>query len=297
MTLPARLTLNTALATIDTDRPVLIAGPTACGKSALALEIATTQGGMIINADASQVYNCWRIVTARPSAPEEARAPHFLYGHQSAQAPYSTGHWLRDVAPLLKKKMRPIIVGGTGLYFSALTQGLADIPLTPPDIRATGDRMARDDMIDALDAETRGQIDLLNRARVQRAWEVLQTTGRGLALWQRHTGAPLLPLDAAQGIVFDAPRDWLNERIARRFDQMIDAGALDEARAILPDFDASLPAHRAIGAPELIAYLRAEITLEQARTSAVIATRRFAKRQRTWMRSKMQQWQWLDPFG
>ncbi|MFK7762855.1 MAG: tRNA (adenosine(37)-N6)-dimethylallyltransferase MiaA [Roseobacter sp.] len=297
MTLPARLTLNSALAAIDPDRPVLIAGPTACGKSALALEIAAKQGGMIINADASQVYDCWRIVTARPSASEEACVPHSLYGHQSARATYSTGHWLRDVAPLLKQKTRPIIVGGTGLYFSALTRGLADIPLTPPDVRAAGDLMARDDMIDALDPETRDLIDTRNRARVQRAWEVLKATGRGLAAWQKDTGAPLLPLEATQGIVFDAPKDWLNARIEERFERMIDAGALDEARSVLPDFDANLPAHRAIGAPELIAYLRGEITLEQARTTAVIATRRFAKRQRTWMRSKMQQWQWLDPFG
>ena len=284
------MTPETVLKSLDPDRPVLIAGPTASGKSALALEIAAAQGGVIINADASQVYSCWRVLTARPSADEEAQAPHRLYGHLDAQAPYSAGHWLRDVAPLLQANERPIIVGGTGLYFRALTHGLANIPATPPQIRADADMLEREVMLAELDPLTASRIDTANPARVQRAWEVLKATGRGLASWQDETGAPLLPLEHAQAIVFDVEKNWLNARIAKRFDLMIAAGALDEARAVLPDYNPNLPAHRAIGAPELIAHLRGDMSLDAAREAAIIATRQFAKRQRTWFRSKMRDW-------
>lgn len=297
MTRRPHLTQDSVLEALDPQRPVLIAGPTASGKSALALQVARAQGGVIINADASQVYDCWRVVTARPDAAEERAAPHRLYGHVSAQTPYSAGHWLREVTALLAAGPRPIIVGGTGLYFMALTQGLADIPPTPPEVRARGDAMSRAQMLEALDAQTLARIDRLNPMRVQRAWEVQQATGRGLAAWQDDTGAPLLPMNRAQGIVFDAPKDWLNDRIARRFDLMLAAGALEEARAVLPDYDPALPAHKAIGAPELIACLRGELTLDAARDAAVTATRQFAKRQRTWFRSKMQDWQHFNPAG
>lgn len=289
------LTNDTVLNRLDPKRPVLIAGPTASGKSALALKIAEHQGGIIVNADASQVYRCWRIVTARPSPEEEASVPHRLFGHLDAQTAYSAGHWLREVKPMLHGNQRPIIVGGTGLYFNALTRGLADIPETPAAIRAQGDALSREVMLDALDDKTCNRIDTKNRARVQRAWEVFQATGRGLASWQDETGAPLLPLEKAQGVVFDAPKDWLNERIADRFDQMIAAGALNEAQDVMPDYDPSLPAHRAIGVPELIAHLHGEMTLSEARDAAIVATRQFAKRQRTWFRSKMQKWAVFSP--
>ncbi|MGC1498013.1 MAG: tRNA (adenosine(37)-N6)-dimethylallyltransferase MiaA [Sulfitobacter sp.] len=272
------------------EQPVLIAGPTASGKSALALEIAAEQGGVIVNADASQVYDCWRVISARPSAEEEAQAPHLLYGHIAATDPYSTGHWLREVIHILKSGTRPIIVGGTGLYFNALTKGLAEIPATPSEIRAKGDLLDLETLLAGIDAQTAARIDTLNRARVQRAWEVQHATGRGLATWQDDTGPPALPLDHCFPIVVDADKDWLNDRIARRFDIMMDQGALEEAEKVRPVFDPNLPAHRAIGAPELIAYLSGYMTLDQARDAAVIATRQFAKRQRTWMRSKMATW-------
>lgn len=289
MTSP-HFTHSSILDTLHADKPVLIAGPTASGKSALALRIAAEQGGRIINADASQVYDCWRVLTARPSPEEEAQAPHALYGHVAATSAYSVGHWLRDVAPLLQNGPRPIVVGGTGLYFTALTKGLADIPPVTPDIRNTADAMTREDMIAGIDADTLSSIDTLNRARVQRAWEVLATTGRGLASWQADTPAPILPLSDAQGIVFDASKDWLNTRIAQRFDKMIEGGALDEVRAVLPVYDPALPAHRAIGAPELIQFLKGDVTLDAARAAANISTRQYAKRQRTWFRSKMGNW-------
>ena len=278
------------LSSLDPARPVLIAGPTASGKSALALEIARRQGGEIVNADASQVYDCWRILTARPLPEEEAEVPHHLYGHVSAQDAYSAGHWLREVSGVLDTGFRPIFTGGTGLYFLALTQGLAEIPATPLAVRLEGDSLPLATLVAGLDASTAEKTDLANRARVQRAWEVLRATGRGLADWQAQTDAPRLPLPPAQGIVFDVDREWLNDRISRRFDAMLAAGALEEARAVWPHYDPSLPAHRAIGAPELIALLEGKMTRDEARDRAVTATRQFAKRQRTWFRSKMQGW-------
>jgi tRNA dimethylallyltransferase len=279
---------------IAPDRPVLIAGPTASGKSALALEIARTQGGVIVNADALQVYENWKILSARPSPEDEAAVPHRLYGHVGARTPYSTGHWLREVAAILKAPARPIIVGGTGLYFSALTEGLAEIPATPAAIRAEADHLLASQglapLLALLDPTTLARIDTRNPMRVQRAWEVQRATGRGLAAWQDDTPPPLLPLNACTPLLITADKDWLGARIARRFDAMLAAGALDEARANLPHWDPALPSMKAIGAPELIAYLRGEMTLDQAREAATIATRQYAKRQRTWFRARMRAW-------
>lgn len=283
---------------ISPEQPVLIAGPTASGKSALALEIATRQGGVILNADAIQVFANWRVLTARPSAEDEAQAQHLLYGHIAGDAEYSVGHWLREVTPLLAGQ-RPIIVGGTGLYFTALTQGLANIPATPPEVRALADQRllkeGREVLLAELDAETRAAIDTLNPMRVQRAWEVLHSTGKGIKAWQAETPPPLLPLAAAFPVLFDVDKDWLNTRIARRFDLMLDQGALDEAEANLPGWDPSHLSAKAIGAPELIAHLQGNLSLDQAREAATIATRQFAKRQRTWFRSKMKDWHAYRP--
>ncbi|WP_138934007.1 tRNA (adenosine(37)-N6)-dimethylallyltransferase MiaA [Roseovarius arcticus] len=280
---------------ISEDLPVLIAGPTASGKSALALEIAERFGGRIINADSMQVYAGWRVLTARPTQADEARAPHALYGHVPQDAEYSVGQWLRDVAPLLTHGPRPIIVGGTGLYFTALTEGLAEIPPTPPHVRAEGDGLRNagklDQMTDTLDAATRTRIDLQNPMRVQRAWEVQRTTGRGLADWQDSTPPPLLPLAGCHALLLDAQREWLNARIARRLDAMIEAGALDEVRAQIDSGRMERPSAKAIGAPELAAYLRSEMPLQDATDAATIATRQFAKRQRTWFRARMNGWQ------
>ena len=279
---------------ITPQKPVLIAGPTASGKSALALEIAARQGGIIVNADALQVFDGWRILTARPDDADLAQAPHALYGHVPYDAPYSTGHWLRDVAPFLDGDVRPIIVGGTGLNFNALTRGLAEIPATPDDVRDAGNQLDLPTLIAQTDAETLARIDTQNRARVQRAWEVLQSTGRGLATWQDETPAPLLPLANTVAISLDAPKDWLNDRIARRFDLMLDHGALDEARAMLSNWSPNHLSSKAIGAPELISHLQGDLTLEGARDAAVIASRQYAKRQRTWFRSRHKDW-WHIP--
>jgi len=227
---------------------------------------------VIVNADASQVYACWRVISARPSAQEEAQAPHMLYGHVADHAAYSTGHWLREVSEIIASNARPIIVGGTGLYFQALTEGLAEIPATPRDIRLKADSIPLDALISELDADTAQSIDLANRARVQRAWEVLTATGRGLAAWQADTPAPVLPLADCCAIALDVERDWLNARIERRFDLMLEGGALEEVRTVEPAYDPTLPAHKAIGVPELIAFLRGTMTLDDAREAAVVDT-------------------------
>ncbi|NUB43387.1 tRNA (adenosine(37)-N6)-dimethylallyltransferase MiaA [Fertoebacter nigrum] len=279
---------------IPAERPVLIAGPTASGKSALAAAIVEQGGGVIVNADALQVYARWHLLSARPSAAEQAGLPHRLYGHVGDAQPYSAGHWLREVAGVLAEGLRPVVVGGTGLYFMALTEGLAIIPPTPAAVRATGDAWLAAgglaEMIAALDPATRARTDLQNPARVQRAWEVLAATGRGLAAWQADTPPPLLPLAQVEPIVLRPDPGWLGERIDRRFDAMLAAGALDEVRAALPGWNPALPSAKAIGAPELIAHLRGEMTLDAAAAAAKTATRQYAKRQRTWFRSRMGGW-------
>ena len=282
------------LSNLSAELPVLIAGPTASGKSGLALKLAERQGGVIVNADALQVYACWRVLTARPSAADEALVPHRLYGHVGRDQDYSVGHWLREVAQVLASDARPIIVGGTGLYFTALTAGLAAIPAIPAMVRAEGDarRRAGDvaGMLAGLDPATRAVIDPQNPARVQRAWEVLRATGRGLADWQAATGPALLPLARAQALVLAPDPAWLGARIDARFDAMMAAGALDEVRAQLPHWNPAQPSARAIGARELVAYLRGEIGRDHAVALARIASRQYAKRQRTWFRSRMAGW-------
>ena len=275
------------------EAPVLLAGPTASGKSALAMEIADRLGGVIVNADALQVFADWRILTARPSAADEAALPHRLYGHVPGTTPYSVGHWLRDLRPLLDGP-RPIITGGTGLYFAALTEGLAEIPPTPPEIRAEADaRMAEQGpaaLLAELDPATAARIDRLNPVRIQRAWEVQRATGRGLAAWQDDTGPPLLPLERSRAFVLAGPRDWLTARIAARFDAMLAAGVLDEARTNMAGWSPRLPSAKAHGAADLIAHLRGEIPLAAARERTITITRQYAKRQRTWFRARMSAW-------
>ena len=283
---------------IPSDRPVLIAGPTASGKSALAMALAERHGGQIINADALQVFENWRILTARPSPQDEISAPHHLYGHVPRDAVYSVGHWLREIRTLLACVPRSIIVGGTGLYFTALTEGLAEIPQTPPAIRTAADALRDTKGLQALlcdiDDATLARIDHANPARVQRAWEVQHTTGQGLAEWQDTTPPPLLPLGNCTALVLDAPKDWLTPRIEQRFDIMLAQGALNEARTNQEGWDPAALSAKAIGAPELIAHLRGDLTLEAAKDAAIIATRQYAKRQRTWFRARMANWQRIN---
>lgn len=284
-------------------KPILICGPTASGKSALGLEIARRSGGCIVNADALQVYDTWQVLTARPSNLDEETVPHHLYGHVSSNTTYSVGAWLRDVRKVMETTDDPLIIlGGTGLYFSALTSGLAEIPQTPDRIRLRGNKIRNASQgaefityLADLDPETLAKTDVDNPMRLQRAWEVFETTGRGLVSWQRETPPPMISLDSSAAYVLNSDVDWLNYRIARRFDQMIDVGALDECRAVMQaGWEPTLPSSRALGAQELISHLNGETSLEDAKELATIATRQFAKRQRSWFRNKMSDWRQVE---
>ncbi|HSF95915.1 MAG TPA: tRNA (adenosine(37)-N6)-dimethylallyltransferase MiaA [Thermohalobaculum sp.] len=287
-------------------RPILIAGPTASGKSALALALAERLGGAVINADSQQVYAGWRILTARPSPDEEARAPHFLYGHVALAADYSVGAWLADLARVLAdcadRGLVPIIAGGTGLYFKALTEGLAPIPPIPPAIRAAAEaeleRLGLAGFAEALsarDPQTAATLDRANPARLLRAWEVVEATGTGLTAWHARTPLPPLALDQVDAFALTPPRDWLHSRCDARFDAMLAEGALDEvARVMELGLDPGLPAMKPVGAPELMEHLRGELTLAEAAARAKTATRRYAKRQLTWARNQMFRWHRLS---
>ena len=281
-------------------RPILIFGPTAGGKSALALALAERLDGEVINADALQVYAGWRVLTARPTPADEARAPHRLYGHVPVSAAHSTGHWLREAVPAIRAAQgagrTPIVVGGSGLLFSALTEGLAEIPETPPQVRTETENFLQSQGVEALsqalrarDTATWSRLDPANPRRLSRAWEVLETTGKGLAAWQAETPAPTVPLAAARPLRLIPPTDLLEARIAARFDAMLAAGALDEARRMAAA-EASAQSLQALGAAELFAHLRGEISLPEARARAILATRRYAKRQRTWARNRLAAW-------
>ena len=280
--------------------PVLIAGPTASGKSELALQIAERFGGDIVNADALQIYAGWNVLTACPSGAELARAPHHLYRYVPNSTPYSVGKWLGDVAGLLPAlPARPIFVGGTGLFFRSLTEGLVDIPTIAPQFRVQSEQILATGGLAGLTADlpapVQQAIDCNNPKRVQRAWEVWAQTGRHITDWHKDTPPGLIDLGHAVPIVLSPGKDWLNTRIATRFHQMITQGALDEALANMPEWDPQLTANQAIGAPELVAHLRGEMTLDTAIDLAITATHQYAKRQRTWFRKRMRDWQHIDP--
>ena len=283
---------------IPSDTPILIAGQTASGKSQLALQIAEKRDSVIINADAIQVFKNWRILTARPSIAEESKVKHVLYGHISAEVEYSVGHWLGEVRKILSNCSRPIIVGGTGLYFSALTKGLVDIPDIPAEIKVEANSRIQSDgfesLIEEIDSETIKKIDKYNPMRVQRAWEVMKATGRGLVSWHNQTPEPTLSLKNCEAILLDCDAPTVNKRITNRFDQMLDNGLIDEALKNFSNWNETNPSSKAIGAKELMAFLNNDISMEQLKEEVVVATRQYAKRQRTWFRSKMKSWKKLN---
>jgi tRNA dimethylallyltransferase len=281
----------------DQKRALLIAGPTASGKSALALEKAAALNGVIINADALQVYAPLRILSARPTPEDEAQAPHRLYGHVGPQQPYSVATWLAEARSEMDAAWQqgrlPIVTGGTGLYFRALERGLAPVPDIPEEVRTKWRSFAGDlhAELTCRDPAMAAKLLPTDRQRLSRALEVVDATGRSLLDWQRdgQDQAPLAGV-AVERIFLDVPRDQLYARAEARFDRMIGEGALDEARALIA-LDPMLPAMKAIGLPELIAHLRGEVTLEQAAISAKTATRNFIKRQLTWWRGQLPHWQ------
>ncbi len=282
---------------------VLIAGPTAGGKSAAALALAERIGGIVVNADSMQVYSELRVLTARPSEADEARVPHRLYGHVSAHERYSVGRYQDDAARVLEDSRRegrtPIFTGGTGLYFDVLTQGLSPIPPIAADVRArvraSFDAMGRDAFLAELIVRDSNAAKLVasDTQRLLRAADVLEGTGRSLSQWQKMSGKPVLENLNVARFVIAPPRAILYERIARRFAAMVENGGLDEARN-LTGIEPSLPAAKALGLPQLQRHLAGELALEDAVADAQKATRNYVKRQTTWFRNRMSDWKWLE---
>jgi len=285
-------------------RAVLIAGPTASGKSALALTRAKETGGLIVNTDAMQVYDVLRVVTARPSVADEAEAEHRLYGFVSPAERFSTGAWASAVEKLIQEidPARPLIfVGGTGLYFEALTNGFAEVPAIPAEIVAEAEKE-----IQGLDAENRARLvaerdpEIARRLqapdpqRVVRALAVLKATGRSLASYQDAAQTGLLEGFELERLVLNPDRDVLRARIARRFETMFTGGAVEEVEAVMAmDLDPALPAMKAIGVREIADVIAGRMDEAEAIERAVVATRQYAKRQRTWMRNRMSDWTWI----
>lgn len=281
-------------------RAVLIAGPTASGKSALALRRARELGGVVVNTDAMQVYDVLRVVTARPSLDEMQGVPHLLYGTVPPSQRYSTGEWLRDVARIIGGQGdRPLVfAGGTGLYFDALAKGFAEVPEVPLEIvreveaeLAGLDREARGRLIAERDPATAVLLKAPDPQRVVRALAVLKATGRSLASYHGQEWAGLLDGYDVERVVLETDRDVLRQRIADRFAQMLDAGAIDEVRQLLAlDLDPGLPAMKAIGVREIADLGAGRLTRDEVVERGSIATRQYAKRQRTWFRNRMADW-------
>ncbi len=281
-------------------RAILLAGPTASGKSSLAVEVACGLGSAVVNADSMQVYREWRILTARPSEEEMQGVPHLLYGHVGLRSPYSMGHWLDDLKSVLpppgSNAPPPVIAGGTGAYFTALTSGIAPIPRIPADLRRQVEAELVERGLDSLadelrrlDSATADAVALDNPRRVTRALEVLRHTGKGLAAWHQSTEPPLLRLEETEAMVLAPDAEELRGRIARRFALMMEAGAMEEvanARETGPVPDGRWP----LGGRDLAACLDGEISREQAVERAIAATAQYAKRQRTWFRNRLADW-------
>jgi tRNA dimethylallyltransferase len=291
----------------ESSKAVLIAGPTASGKSALALELAQKTSGVIINADSMQVYRDLRVITARPTPEEEATVPHRLYGHVDAAVNFSAGHWVADAATALAEvraqNRLPIFVGGSGLYFKALTRGLSAVPPISPAIReGVRSRLERDGA-EALHAElaqrdraTAERLKPRDRTRIARALEVVEATGRSLTDWHREGLPPLLPSGAFSALFLAPDRHQLYARIDARFDAMLSAGALEEVAALSArHLDPLLPAMKAHGVPALIRHLGGEITLAEAAEVGRANTRQYAKRQFTWFRHQLPEFRWVKP--
>ena len=291
----------------ENDNVVLIAGPTASGKSALALQLAAATGGVVINADSMQVYRELRIITARPTANEEARVPHRLYGGVDAAINFSAGAWLAEAAAVLAEARAqnrlPIFTGGSGLYFKALTRGLSAVPPIPVAIREGVRARLERDGVEALHAElarrdpaSAERLKPRDRTRIARALEVVEATGRALPDWHRDGLPPLLPQGTFRALFLAPERDQLYERIDARFDAMLAAGALQEVAALAARrLDPLLPAMKAHGVPALIRHLAGAITQAEAAAIGRADTRHYAKRQFTWFRHQLPEFEWVRP--
>ena len=282
----------------DRQKTILIAGPTASGKSALALRLARDCGGYIINSDSMQVYDVLDQLTARPQADDLQTVPHYLYGHVSPLQLYSTGRWLQEVEALLARPELQgrvaVFTGGTGLYFKALLGGLSNMPQVKDEVRDYWrNRMAQDgapllhEELQKRDPAMAKRLKAGDSQRIVRALEVVDSTGRSLIEWQNSTGRALIDPDSAEKLVLMPDRAWLRQRIAQRFDLMMQGNAVQEVQTLLGlQPDAALPVMKAIGVREIESWLKGEISREQAVELSVIATRQYAKRQMTWFRNQ-----------
>jgi tRNA dimethylallyltransferase len=289
-------------ASVNTNTAILLAGPTASGKSRRAMELARKSGGVVVNADAMQVYRELRVLTARPSVEDEAAVPHRLYGHVPAATRYSVGAWLTDVSAALAAAREdgkvPIVVGGTGLYFKAMTEGLAAIPPIPPEVRAQilveTEAVATEALyarLAATDPEDAAAVRPSDRARILRALEVFEATGRSLLAWRSRPARPLVDPARVERMVIEIDRAELHARIAERAEAMVREGAIEEARALgglglSPD----LPAMKAIGVRQFLDHEAGKLSLAEAIATVKTETRRYAKRQMTWLRHQMKNW-------
>jgi tRNA dimethylallyltransferase len=290
-------------------KTLLIAGPTASGKSALALALAQKTAGVIVNADSMQVYRDLRVITARPTPEEEAQVPHRLYGHVDAAVNYSAGSWVRDAAAVLAElraqNRLPIFVGGSGLYFKALTRGLSAVPPIPATIRDGVRARLERDGVEALHVElgrcdptTAARLKPRDRTRIARALEVVEATGRSLTDWHRDGLPPLLPQGTFIALFLGPDRAQLYGRIDARFDAMLQSGALEEVAALAArHLDPLLPAMKAHGVPALMRLLKGELTREQAAFVSRADTRHYAKRQFTCFRHQLPEFEWVKPEG
>jgi tRNA dimethylallyltransferase len=288
-------------------KAVLIAGPTASGKSALALDLAEKHGGTVINTDSMQVYRDLRVLTARPTPADEARVPHRLYGHVDASVNFSAGSFVADAAKALADARAhgrmPIFVGGSGLYFKAITRGLSAVPPIPSEVRDSVRARLERDGVQALHAElarrdpvSAERLKPRDRTRIARALEVVEATGRSLTEWHREGLPPILPAGQFVALFLTPEREQLYARIDTRFDAMLKAGALDEVAALAArKLDPHLPARKAHGVPALIRHLNGEITLDEAAEIGRADTRHYAKRQFTWFRHQLPEFEWVMP--
>ncbi|MCP8893748.1 tRNA (adenosine(37)-N6)-dimethylallyltransferase MiaA [Shinella daejeonensis] len=297
----------------DLDRErgaILITGPTASGKSALALRLAEAHDGVVINADSMQVYDTLSVLTARPQPADMGQVDHRLYGHVPASVAYSTGDWLREsaalVAVLRRLRRLPVFVGGTGLYFRALAGGLSQMPAIPPAVReALRARLAAEGApalhraLAACDPATAARLNPGDGQRIVRALEIFEATGRGIGAFQTAGGAAVIDPERALKLVVQPERDVLARRIDRRFGQMLRSGAVEEVRALLSlHLPPDMPAMKAIGVPQIAAMLRGAMTEAEVAERSAAATRQYAKRQMTWFRNQLDaSWRRIDPHA
>ena len=289
---------------------ILITGPTASGKSALAVRLAAEHGGVVVNADSMQVYDTLNVLTARPQPEDMGGIEHRLYGHVSAGAAYSTGDWLREatalVGELRARGKLPVFVGGTGLYFRALTGGLSDMPAISDDVRerlrarlaAEGAEALHKELTER-DAETARRLMPGDGQRILRALEVLETTGRSIAHFQAAAGPAVIDAARVEKIVVLPDRAVLTARIDRRFAGMLKTGAVEEVKALLAlKLSPAMPVMKAIGVPQIAAMLAGDMSEAQVIERGAAATRQYAKRQMTWFRNQLDEsWRRIDPLA